>query len=126
MDDSGIGVLGWMFLLDLLMAVAIAVEADRKGYSGAAWLVYGLFLWPVALIHILLKAPSTEVREKTAVAAGEIKPCPECAELVRRAAQKCRYCGHQFAPALVAPSPARRQVSPESARTAERIRRMGG
>jgi hypothetical protein len=30
---------------------------------------------------------------------GENKECPTCAEIVRRKAKKCRFCGHQFEPA---------------------------
>jgi TM2 domain-containing membrane protein YozV len=32
----------------------------------------------------------------------EIKICPDCAEEVRAAARKCRYCGHAFDPSLAA------------------------
>lgn len=48
-----------------------------------------------------LSAAGLAVPEETRVAAPkggveDSKECPECAEIVRARAKKCRYCGHQF------------------------------
>jgi hypothetical protein len=38
-----------------VMGSLVAVIAQAKGRSPGLWLVYGLLLWPVALVHILRK-----------------------------------------------------------------------
>lgn len=41
-----------------VMGSLVAVIAQAKGRSPGLWLVYGLLLWPVALVHILRKKPT--------------------------------------------------------------------
>lgn len=122
MEDAGPIVVGALISI-ILFAPLTALQAERKGYQPGPWVLYALCFPPIAFLHILLKEPKPldpKTQETAQLAAGEMKTCPECAEPVRRAAQKCRYCGHQFARAVV------RQVSPAAARTAERMRRLGG
>lgn len=38
-----------------VMGSLVAVIAQAKGRSPGLWLVYGVLLWPVALVHILRK-----------------------------------------------------------------------
>lgn len=38
-----------------VMASLIAVIAQAKGLSPGTWLIYGLLVWPVALVHVLRK-----------------------------------------------------------------------
>lgn len=45
-----------------------------------------------------IKAASQDARDKIAKGiSGDTKACPECAEDVKEAAMKCRFCGHIFA-----------------------------
>jgi hypothetical protein len=41
-------------------------------------------------------APVTAGQRPGATAASEFKTCPDCAEQVRAAARKCRFCGYMF------------------------------
>lgn len=44
-----------LFFLSILMAIIVGMIASSKNRSGTAWGAYGLVLWPIALVHILLK-----------------------------------------------------------------------
>lgn len=53
-------------------------------------------------------APPNPVPEAPAVAtAPEFKTCPDCAEEVRAAARKCRFCGYEFADVTATPGTSR-------------------
>lgn len=80
MDDY----LLYVILIDVVLGVVPAMIADKKGYSFLLWYLFGLLLFIVALPIILLLDPVNQ------------KKCPECAELVKPDAARCRFCGHQF------------------------------
>lgn len=80
-----------------LMGVLVALIATSKGKNGGAWFLYGFLLWPIALVHILVAEASPKVTEARALAVGEIRKCPRCAELVKREAVACRFCGGSLA-----------------------------
>lgn len=42
--------------------------------------------------------PKEETTEKNKIESGEMKKCLECAELVRKEARICRFCGYEFYP----------------------------
>lgn len=85
--------------MELLVYAVIAVGggviastiAKGKGRDAAGWFILGFFL---PLIGILLAAvmppPRKDQVKLDAVASGEMKRCPSCAELVRREAVKCQ------------------------------------
>lgn len=64
----------------LVIPAIVAVIAYTKGKFWASWLVYGLLLWPVALIHILC-------------ARNAARKCPHCAERILEEASVCKHCG---------------------------------
>lgn len=80
----------------LIMAAIVAMIASSKGYSGGGWFVYGLLIWPIALVHILVTTTTGKATEQKAIASGG-KRCPRCAEVVREQAEVCRFCQHEFA-----------------------------
>jgi hypothetical protein len=85
-------VLGW-----LILAVLVGVYADSKGHSGLGMFFVAIVLSP--LIGFLIEAVRTEdskVTESRALSSGNMKKCPACAELIKREARKCRYCGEEF------------------------------
>jgi len=67
-------------------AVASAI-ARRKGRSDILWFLLGFCLHLFGLVVLFL--PSV-------CKVGITKKCPECAEIVRAEANRCRYCGNEF------------------------------
>jgi hypothetical protein len=58
--------------------------------------LYGVIVWPIALVHVLVTSPAQAKIDAKSIASHTSKKCPQCAELVKFEATKCRFCGHDF------------------------------
>lgn len=86
-----------LILWILLGAIPPKIAADRGiAGSSALWWIGGMLLFIFALPVALLMKPDPNLVEKKAVDSGGSKKCPQCAELVKNNANKCRFCGHDF------------------------------
>ncbi len=65
--------------------------AKKKGHPVGSWFACGLFLGIFGLIAAAGLPNYTVLGESE-----KPKKCPDCAEMVRRDAHVCRYCGHKF------------------------------
>lgn len=70
---------------------------SQRGGDGCLWFVVGFFLGPIGLIMAFAasprqKPPSASSLPSPVDSAAYIK-CPDCAELIRAEARKCRFCG---------------------------------
>jgi hypothetical protein len=78
----------------LIGAVGSWYLAERQGRAPEPWALGGILLGPVMLFVLLSKGAD----EEGLMERGDMKRCPACAELVRSAAVRCRYCGEVLRP----------------------------
>ncbi len=93
-------ILGW-----LGFAVVVALIASSKGRSGFAWFLVSLIFSPLVGGILVLVLPRVGLTAAPRDEVGQlITPethvrCPECRELVRGDAHKCKHCGTALIPA---------------------------
>lgn len=94
-----------VFLLWLALAFVAGVIADRKGRSGGWIFLLSLVVTPlIGIVIALVLQPNRARLDKQAIDSGDLKRCPYCAELIQRAAVKCKHCGSDV-PFAVAAEP---------------------
>ena len=93
-----------IWIIAILIGLIPALIAYKKGYpknnegiNFFLWWFFGASFFIIALPWaILLKSKKGEP-ETRRVLEG-MKKCPECAELVKKDARVCRFCGYEFYP----------------------------
>ena len=77
-------------------ALIVGIIASAKGRSGFGYFLVSLFLTPILIGILVLVLPS--LIAQSVVASGEVVSnkthvrCPDCRELVRFDATKCKHC----------------------------------
>ena len=87
----------WFFVLWIGSAIVASRLSEEKGQGGGIGAFLGLVLGPLGLLIIALTADNPEGLQRVAIRKG-IRPCPACAEFIRREARKCRYCFEEVEP----------------------------
>ncbi|MPM60000.1 hypothetical protein SDC9_106846 [bioreactor metagenome] len=91
--------LGW-----LVLSVLVGVWASKKGRSGFGAFLIACLLSPlIGAIIVALMAPGGVAAMPKDEFGNPITPethvkCPDCRELVRRDARKCKHCGASLIP----------------------------
>jgi hypothetical protein len=89
--------IGWLWLIGALILMWAAYS---KGRAAFGWFLIGLVLGPLSLIMAVLVGVLPTPPDYSV-----IKKCPDCAELVKIEALKCRFCGCRFIDNQVEESP---------------------
>ena len=93
-----------LFFLWVVFCVLVGVWASKKGRSGVGAFLISLVLSPlVVAIIVALMAPGGDAALPRDELGNPITPethvhCPDCRELVRKEARKCKHCGSALTP----------------------------
>lgn len=92
-------IIGW-----LVFAVVVGICASSRGRSGFGWFLLSVAISPILALILVLVMPKLGAAEAARDAGGEVVDasthvrCPDCRELVRRDARKCKHCGAALIP----------------------------
>jgi len=77
--------------------VVAAIASGTKGRTGCGWSFLSLALGPLGFILVFALPADQRKIEQWEVEGGGAKKCPQCAEVVKREAVKCKHCGSELA-----------------------------
>lgn len=83
-----------------LFAVFSAAIAGSKNRSVVIWFLLGVLFGPFALLVAFMpKLEDADVADaRRRGESDEHRKCPQCAEIIRREAVRCRYCSAEIPP----------------------------
>jgi len=96
----GLGLACVIPIIWLIIAIVIAIwvykDAEKRGSSGALWLIIVIFTGIIGLIIWLVIRPPIGGEKKAAGGAEPDRRCPNCGRGIPNDATTCPYCGKKF------------------------------
>lgn len=87
-----------LVLLWVGLSIAVGLLAARRGRGMGAWIALSVALSPLlAGLLLLIIGPAQDHPDAAPTPETHVR-CPDCRELVRRDARKCKHCGITLIP----------------------------
>jgi hypothetical protein len=92
-----------VFIVWLLFAALVGAIASSRGRSGFGFFLLSVVLSPlIGLIFVLLAKARPSTPDGEIITTDTHVRCPDCRELVRADARKCKHCGTALVPQKLA------------------------
>lgn len=85
----------------IVFAVLVGIAASSRGRSGFGWFLLSCIISPLIGLLVLIAMPTRgpgRAEDGSVVSAKTHVRCPDCKELVRAEARKCKHCGAALLP----------------------------
>ncbi|WP_203529686.1 hypothetical protein [Pseudodesulfovibrio sp. JC047] len=85
----------YFIIAAIIMPIIVGMIANSKGRSWILWFLYGLILWPIALVHALVLKPlmpKTKGDWEKNTKGPRRCPNQECARVIHGTQENCPYC----------------------------------
>lgn len=74
---------GYPVVIIGVLALIPAIVASEKGREALVFWLYGLILFPIALVHSIVMPDRAAEQDHSALQPGERRRCPFCAESIQ-------------------------------------------